>query len=98
MTGPGAMISFGVQGDFEAAKAVINAVRLAVLAVSLGGRETLIEHPASMTHLSLPRAEHEEAGITDDLIRVSVGCEAFEDLQADLEQALARVREMAGIL
>lgn len=94
MAGPGAMISFGVKGGFEAAKIMINSTRLAVLAVSLGGIETLIEHPASMTHAGLPQAEREEAGITDDLIRVSVGCEAADDLQADFEQALAKVPEM----
>ncbi|MDM7914488.1 MAG: PLP-dependent aspartate aminotransferase family protein [Candidatus Eisenbacteria bacterium] len=96
MAGPGAMISFGVKGGFEAAKKMIDSVRLAVLAVSLGGIETLIEHPASMTHASVPRAEREAAGITDDLVRLSVGCEAFEDLRDDLEQALAQVAEKVG--
>jgi methionine-gamma-lyase len=96
MAGPGAMISFGVKGGYEAAKTMINSMKLAVLAVSLGGLETLIEHPASMTHASVPREEREEACITDDLIRVSIGCEAFEDLKADIEQALAKVPEMAA--
>jgi methionine-gamma-lyase len=95
MAGPGAMISFGVKGGFEAAKVMINSLRLMVLAVSLGGIETLVEHPASMTHASLPREEREEAGITDDLVRISVGCEAFADLREDLDQALAKVPEMA---
>ncbi len=90
MEGPGAMISFGVKGGFETAKSVINSVRVATLAVSLGGIESLIEHPASMTHASVPRDERERAGIRDDLIRLSVGCEAFEDLREDLEQAMAR--------
>jgi methionine-gamma-lyase len=89
MDGPGAMISFGVKDGYEAAKAMINSVGLATLAVSLGGIETLIEHPASMTHAGLPAAERAAAGITDDLVRMAVGCEAYEDLQADLEQALA---------
>jgi methionine-gamma-lyase len=93
MAGPGAMISFGVKGGFEAAKVMINSVGLMVLAVSLGGIETLIEHPASMTHAVLPREEREAAGITDDLVRISVGCEAFEDLRDDLDQALAKVQE-----
>jgi methionine-gamma-lyase len=93
MTGPGSMISFGVTGDLETAKTVINGCKLATLAVSLGGVETLIEHPASMTHAGMPREEREEAGITDDLIRLAVGCEAFEDLRDDLEQALALVRK-----
>ena len=87
MDGPGAMISFGVHGGLEAAKQVIDSVKLATLAVSLGGVETLIEHPASMTHAGVPREEREAAGIRDDLVRISVGCEAWEDLQADLEQA-----------
>ncbi len=96
MAGPGAMLSFGVKGGFEGAKRMINSVRLAVLAVSLGGLESLIEHPASMTHAGVPATEREAACITDDLIRLSVGCEAFEDLQADLEQALAQVPEYAS--
>ena len=89
MAGPGAVLSFGVRGGFAAAKAMIDNVRLATLAVSLGGIETLIEHPASMTHTSLPRAEREAAGITDDLVRLAVGCEDERDLLADLDQALA---------
>jgi methionine-gamma-lyase len=91
MKGPGSMISFGVVGGFDNARRVINSLRLATLAVSLGGIETLVEHPASMTHAGLPREEREAAGIRDDLIRLAVGCEAVEDLQADLEAALAAV-------
>ncbi|MBD3867300.1 MAG: PLP-dependent transferase [Acidobacteria bacterium] len=91
MKGPGSMISFGVKGDLETAKVVINSMKLATLAVSLGGIETLIEHPASMTHAGMPREEREEAGITDDLIRLAVGCEDFDDLKDDLEQAMAKV-------
>jgi len=96
MDGPGAMISFGVHGGLEAAKQVINSVKVAILAVSLGGVETLIEHPASMTHAGVPREERELAGIRDDLIRVSVGCEAYEDLRADLEQAFQAARVPAA--
>jgi methionine-gamma-lyase len=91
MKGPGSMISFGVKGGLEAARTMINSVRLATLAVSLGGVETLIEHPASMTHAGIPREEREASGILDDLIRIAVGCEAWEDLRDDLEQALARI-------
>ena len=91
MEGPGAMVSFGVHGGLETAKSVIDAVRLATLAVSLGGVETLIEHPASMTHAGISDAERQKAGIRDDLIRIAVGCEAYEDLQTDLETALAKV-------
>jgi len=82
------MISFGLKGGYEAGLKLINSVRLCTLAVSLGGIETLIEHPASMTHAGVSREEKEKAGITDDLIRLSVGCESYEDLKADLEQAL----------
>lgn len=88
MRGPGSMISFGVKGGLDAARRMINAVRLATRAVSLGGVETLIEHPASMTHASMPRSERLAAGIRDDLVRLAVGCEAWQDLQADLAQAL----------
>jgi methionine-gamma-lyase len=96
MAGPGAMISFGPKGGYEAAKTLIDSVKLAVLAVSLGGIETLIEHPASMTHAGVPREEREAACITDDLVRLSVGCEAFEDLRDDIEQALVKVAEKQG--
>jgi methionine-gamma-lyase len=89
MAGPGSMISFGVNGGLDAARRVINSVKLATNAVSLGGVETLIEHPASMTHAGMPREEREAAGILDDLIRMAVGCEAYEDLREDLEQAFA---------
>jgi methionine-gamma-lyase len=90
MRGFGSMICFGLNGGFEAGRKMINSVRLCTLAVSLGGIETLIQHPASMTHAGLPREEREGAGISDDLIRISVGCEGFEDIQEDLDQALAK--------
>ncbi len=89
MEGPGSMISFGVRGGLDAARRMIDSVRLATLAVSLGGVETLIEHPASMTHAGVPREEREAAGIRDDLVRLAVGCEAWEDIRDDLDQALA---------
>lgn len=90
MRGPGSMLCFGLKGGYEAGRRFINSVRLCTLAVSLGGIETLIQHPASMTHAAVPKKEREESGITDDLIRLSVGCEDYEDLQADLSQALER--------
>lgn len=90
MKGFGSMFGFGLKGGYEAGKKFINSVRLCTLAVSLGGIESLIQHPASMTHAQVPREEKEKSGITDDLIRLSVGCEGYEDLQADLAQALAR--------
>ena len=88
MKGFGAMITFGVKGGFEAGKKMINAVKMATLAVSLGGIETLIQHPASMTHAKVPHESKLKAGITDDLIRLAVGCEGVEDLMDDLDQAL----------
>jgi methionine-gamma-lyase len=91
MRGGGAVFSFGVKGGFEAGRLLINGVHLATLAVSLGGVETLIEHPASMTHASMQRPDREAAGITDDLVRLAVGCESADDLIADLDQALAKI-------
>jgi methionine-gamma-lyase len=88
MRGPGAVLSFGVRGGLDAGKVVINNVEIATLAVSLGGIETLIEHPASMTHAGLPAAEREAADIRDDLVRVAVGCEDYADLEADLARVL----------
>ncbi|HOW85594.1 MAG TPA: PLP-dependent aspartate aminotransferase family protein [Candidatus Aminicenantes bacterium] len=89
MKGFGTMLSFGLEGGFEAGRRMMNAVKLCALAVSLGSVESLIQHPASMTHAGVPRREREEAGITDDLVRLSVGCEGYEDIQADLAQALS---------
>jgi methionine-gamma-lyase len=89
MKGFGTMLSFGLDGGFEAGRRMMDAVKLCVLAVSLGSVESLIQHPASMTHAGVPRREKEEAGITDDLVRLSVGCEGYEDIEADLAQALA---------
>lgn len=91
MDGPGAMISFGVKGGLDAGKKVMDNVNLAVLAVSLGGVETLIQHPASMTHSKLSRQARELAGISDGLIRYSIGIENTEDIIADLTQALEKV-------
>jgi cystathionine beta-lyase/cystathionine gamma-synthase len=88
MTGFGAMISFDV-GAFEKASALLSRVRLCSLGESLGGVETLISHPATMTHGSIPEAERERLGITGGLVRVSVGIEDVEDIIADLEQALS---------
>jgi methionine-gamma-lyase len=90
MRGFGSMICFGLHGGYDAGRRMINAVRLCTLAVSLGGIESLIQHPASMTHAGLPKEHREMAGITDDLIRLSVGCEGLEDLRDDLEQALEK--------
>ena len=91
MDGPGALLSFGVEGGLEAGRAVMNTVSLATLAVSLGGIETLIQHPASMTHAAMSNEEREKAGITDELVRLSVGCEDYEDLKDDLAQTLSKI-------
>ncbi len=96
MRGPGSMISFGVRGGLEAGKALMDSVRLATLAVSLGGVETLVEHPASMTHASLSRAARAASGISDDLVRMAVGCEHWEDLRDDLAQAFEKVAARVG--
>jgi len=93
MKGPGSMISFELKGGLAAGKSLMNNVRLATLAVSLGGVESLIEHPASMTHAGLPPEDRQKAGITDGLVRYSVGIEDPDDLIEDLEQALAADRE-----
>ncbi len=92
MKGPGALISFGLEGGFKAGEMMINSVKLAALAVSLGGVESLIQHPASMTHAGVPKEKREQAGITDDMVRLAVGCESYDDLRGDLEQALEHVQ------
>lgn len=88
--GFGAMITFDL-GSLDAARTLLNHVHLCSLAESLGGVETLISHPASMTHSSMPPEVRKENGITDGMVRVSVGIEDVEDLIGDLDQALARV-------
>jgi methionine-gamma-lyase len=96
MSGFGAMIAFELQGGVEAGRAVMDHVKVATLAVSLGGIESLIEHPASMTHAGMSRADRLEAGITDGLVRYSVGIEDPADLIADLEQAFATIPATAA--
>ncbi len=91
MDGFGSMICFGVKSGLEGGIAVMNGVRLITLAVSLGGVDSLIEHPASMTHASIPEKERNAAGIVNELVRLSVGCEDFTDLRDDLDQALAKI-------
>ncbi|NCO54170.1 MAG: PLP-dependent transferase [Bacteroidetes bacterium] len=91
MKGSGSMISFGLKRGFEGAKKLMNNVHLALLAVSLGGIETLIQHPASMTHAKVSKDDKQKAGITDDLIRVSVGIEDSKDIIEDLKQGLEKV-------
>lgn len=88
----GAMISFEVKGGVEAGRQLMNNVELCTLAVSLGDTETLIEHPASMTHSPVPKEERLKAGITDGLVRLSVGLENPEDVMADLDQAFKKIK------
>jgi len=88
----GAMITFELKGGHDAGVALLNHVKLMTLAVSLGGCETLIQHPASMTHACVPKEEREAAGITDGMIRVSIGIENADDLIADFKQALDFVK------
>ena len=91
---PGGMISFELKGGFKAGEVVMNSVKLSTLAVSLGGVETLIQHPASMTHLSMGAEARKDAGITEGLVRLSVGIENVKDIMEDLEQALAKIPVM----
>ena len=88
MTGFGGMLSFELSGGRQAGVRLVESTRLAVLAVSLGSVETLIEHPASMSHSLLSDDELRQAGISPGLIRLSVGIESSTDLIADLQQAL----------
>ena len=92
MKGFGGMISFET-GSLENAKLVLKSLRLCSLAESLGGVETLISHPATMTHASVPPEHRERVGITDGLVRISVGIEDVDDLIADLDQALAKIAD-----
>jgi methionine-gamma-lyase len=92
MRGPGALISFEVaDGSIAASRRLLDHVEVPALAVSLGGVESLIQHPASMTHATVPHEERLAAGITDGLIRLAVGCENAEDLERDLARALDQV-------
>ena len=88
MRGGGGMITFDVRGGLEAGKRFINHLKLCSLAVSLGDTETLVEQAAAMTHTMIPREVREAAGITDGMIRMSVGLEDADDIIADLKQAL----------
>ena len=88
MKGPGAMLSFELKGGFDAGVAFMNRLQFCTRTVSLGTTDTLLSHPASMTHFSVPREQRLRYGISDGLIRMSVGIENAEDLLADLDQAL----------
>ncbi|MGQ0723387.1 MAG: trans-sulfuration enzyme family protein [Candidatus Eiseniibacteriota bacterium] len=84
------MISFELKGGIQAGRTLMNSVRLCALAESLGAVETMVTHPATMTHADVPKADREARGLTDGLVRISVGIEDVDDIIADLEQALAK--------
>jgi methionine-gamma-lyase len=90
MHGFGGMLSFELKGGFKAGVHLMEHLRVGTLAVSLGNVDTLMQHPASMTHASVAREDRLQQGISDGLVRMSVGIENFEDILADLEQGLAR--------
>lgn len=91
MKGFGAVMSFGLKGGYKAGEKLMNNVHLALLAVSLGGVETLIQHPASMTHAAVSKENKLAAGITDDLVRFSVGIEDVNDIIEDLKNGLNKI-------
>jgi len=90
MSGYGGMLSFELKGGVEAGRRLMNALKLCSLAVSLGSADTLIEHPASMTHAVMPEEMRKRLGITDGLVRISVGIEDPEDILDDLRQGLEK--------
>jgi cystathionine gamma-lyase len=90
MSGFSGMLSFELKGGIPAGKALMNSVQLCSLAESLGGVETMITHPATMTHVDVPAEQRHARGLTDGLARLSVGIEDVDDILADLEQALAK--------
>jgi cystathionine gamma-lyase len=92
MRGFGGMLTFEIEGGLEAARAFLKAVKVFACAESLGGVESLIEHPAIMTHASVPKATRELLGIADGFIRVSCGIEHVDDLVEDLERGFQAAR------
>jgi methionine-gamma-lyase len=88
MKHPGAMLSFELKNGLEAGKKFINQLQLCTRAISFGTPDTLLSHPASMSHFGIPPAERKVYGITDGLIRMSVGIENIQDIITDLDQAL----------
>jgi methionine-gamma-lyase len=85
------MMAFELKGGYEAGKKMMDHVELVLLAVSLGGVESLIQHPASMTHSKISHESKLQSGITDGLVRLAVGIEDVDDIIADLDQALQSV-------
>ena len=92
MRGFGGMVGLELEGGLPASRAFLEALRIFALAESLGGVESLAEHPAIMTHASIPKAAREASGIGDGLVRLSVGLESAADLRADLERGLDAAR------
>ncbi|HHQ8909904.1 TPA: methionine gamma-lyase [Bacillus cereus] len=92
----GGVISFSIKGGKEETQAFINDLHFITIAVSLGDTETLIQHPATMTHAAIPAALRQEMGIYDNLIRLSVGLESWEDIASDLEQALKKISTVSN--
>ena len=86
------MITFGVEGGYDAARTVVDEVELASLLANVGDAKTLIIHPASTTHQQLTEAEQEAAGVTPDMVRLSVGLEDPHDVMADLDRAIEQAR------
>ena len=93
MRKPGGLISFNIKGGQKEAQAFINKLKLIKIAVSLGDAETLIQHPATMTHAVVPKEAREKMGIKDNMLRLSVGLEAWQDIRDDLEAAFEAVRK-----
>jgi cystathionine beta-lyase/cystathionine gamma-synthase len=91
MTGYSGMISFELIGGISAGKMMMNSVKLCQLAESLGSVDTMITHPATMTHAEVPKKDREIRGLTDGLVRISVGIEHVDDIISDLDQALEKV-------
>lgn len=91
MDQPGGMMAFELKGGFKAGETLMNAVKMHTLAVSLGCVDSMIQHPASMTHACIPPEERIKSGITDGLVRLSVGIEDIEDILSDLDQGLQQV-------
>ncbi|MCM3692084.1 methionine gamma-lyase [Neobacillus niacini] len=91
MKKPGGLISFSIKGTKQTAQLFMNQLKLIKIAVSLGDAETLIQHPATMTHAVVPELERKKMGIEDTLLRLSVGLEAWEDIKEDIEQALEKI-------
>jgi methionine-gamma-lyase len=92
--GHGGMITFEMIDGYEAGKVLMNSVKLCQLAVSLGGVESLIQHPASMTHYTMGQEARAAGGISEGLVRLSVGIENVEDIIADLDYAFSKVQEL----